>query len=298
MSLLDQLKDPKLLPLILGGAGAAGIAGGALTAGTPLQPNETPGQRRMRILRNGLLSAAAGGGAVALGGIGSHALTNALPAGDVDPITSAVTSPLTRLGASAATWGGLNARLGHEVNTARQSLAQKLYRGAPNTAQGNALRNYLRPIGTTNEHVNPNLLDELFNQPGGNPRLPGVQPFLDRQNTAVSTLRNMATSLSAQPGAADEQVRKALLEAGFSPSQGRRPIMDLLERAGHRLGGSGSDIAVSGRRMTNPLVRTALAAAALGTPEILQGGAYVGGQLMDTARSVKDHFSPPPDYSS
>jgi hypothetical protein len=92
---------------ILATAGASGLAGGYLTAQTPQRTDETPGQRRMRIIRNALLAGGMGAGAVAGGYTAMNQGGNALPANDVDPVTKSVTSPVARGVYGAGAFGAL-----------------------------------------------------------------------------------------------------------------------------------------------------------------------------------------------
>lgn len=81
---------------VMATAAATGLLGGAMTMGTPRRTGETPGGRRLRILRNALLAAGAGGGALALGQETMKNLSTAVPAGDMDPVERKFTSPIGR----------------------------------------------------------------------------------------------------------------------------------------------------------------------------------------------------------
>lgn len=124
IQLPDQLKNPEVaVPLLA--AALAGTASGALTASGPERHSESRGKRRMRILRNALLSAGVAGGGTALIQQGAKQFNTALPADDVDPTTAAVQdaakSPLTQ-GAVAVGGGGLG--LAHTLKKEKGLQAQ------------------------------------------------------------------------------------------------------------------------------------------------------------------------------
>lgn len=87
--------NPKITAMLLAGGGA-GLAGGALTAAAPERNGETSGSRRMRILRNALLTAGAGAGTVGLGMHAADSLENALPVDSKHPAEQALTNWKTR----------------------------------------------------------------------------------------------------------------------------------------------------------------------------------------------------------
>lgn len=98
--LLEQLsssvkENPKTIATILAAGGLAGIGGGMASAGHE-DPKESPMSRRLRILRNALLTGAAGAGAAGAGIYGYKQLANALPEGDTDPATGLFTSGFGR----------------------------------------------------------------------------------------------------------------------------------------------------------------------------------------------------------
>lgn len=70
--------NPALAATLLAGGGGA-LAGGALTASGPENERESRSERRRRILRNALVSGAAGAGVVGAGAFGANQLMNALP---------------------------------------------------------------------------------------------------------------------------------------------------------------------------------------------------------------------------
>lgn len=93
--------NPKITAMLLAGGGA-GLAGGALTSAAPEREGETKGSRRMRILRNALLTAGAGAGAVGLGAHAADSLSNALPIDSKHPAEQALTDWRTRGAAGGA----------------------------------------------------------------------------------------------------------------------------------------------------------------------------------------------------
>lgn len=104
--------NPNLVTGLLA-AGGAGALGGAALTGPSNDPNETAGNRRMRRLKNALLGAGMAAGATGLTAYGLHNFKTALPADDVDPVTKAWYSPITRLlgaGGAGVASAGLNAR--------------------------------------------------------------------------------------------------------------------------------------------------------------------------------------------
>lgn len=113
----EILKDPTVLSMLIGGAGA-GIAGGYLSSRVKGNEGEDKSKRRKRILANALLAGAAGAGASGLGATAYRSLKTALPSEDVDPATSILT-PLMRLGAT----GGVGAYL-HNRGMQAESPAQ------------------------------------------------------------------------------------------------------------------------------------------------------------------------------
>ncbi len=93
---LDYLKaNPTIAAMLLAGGGA-GLAGGYLTSQQPEDEAESNSSRRMRIIRNALLSAGAGAGAVGLGAIGYKRLSEAVPAGTMSPAEEKLKNPLVR----------------------------------------------------------------------------------------------------------------------------------------------------------------------------------------------------------
>jgi hypothetical protein len=283
MSLLDQLKDPKLLPYVLGGAGVAGLAGGALTAQTPQQRNETPGGRRMRILRNGLMSAAAGGGAVALGGIGANALGNALPKSDVDPVSSIPSSWITRLGIGGTTAGALNGKnlWGSETAHNQQTLAQLINRNARPGASPTDLP-FPESTGIHGTVTNPTEISNLFNKH-------------DLEGSAAIRQAQASEALDRIAGSATQRSR-ILHEAGLSTSMGKNTVKDWLGGAAHNIVGRNST-ALGRGGLRNPLARTLIAGAGLAAPEIWDAGKAVFNGGSGAVQAIKDKISPPPDYS-
>lgn len=116
-TMLDSAKqiineNPNLVTGLLA-AGGAGALGGAALTGPSDDPNESASSRRMRRLKNALIGAGMAAGATGLTAYGLHNFKTALPADDVDPVTRAWYSPVTRgLGAGGAAVGaaGLNAK--------------------------------------------------------------------------------------------------------------------------------------------------------------------------------------------
>lgn len=87
--------NPTLAAMLLAGGGS-GLLGGYLTSRQPEEEGESKASRRMRILRNALIAAGAGAGAVGLGAAGLNRLSEAVPVGTQNPIEEKLTSPLVR----------------------------------------------------------------------------------------------------------------------------------------------------------------------------------------------------------
>lgn len=93
--------NPTLAAMLLAGGGA-GLVGGALTAKQPEVEGEAKSDRRKRILRNALLSAAGGAGAVGLGASALNRFATAVPSGSKGPIEQVAESALGRSAVSGA----------------------------------------------------------------------------------------------------------------------------------------------------------------------------------------------------
>jgi hypothetical protein len=130
---LDVLKDkasqagdylqanPTVAAMLLAGGGS-GLLSGYLTSQQAEEESESKAQRRGRILRNALLAAAAGAGAVGLGSAGYKRLAEATPAGSVNPVQEKLTSPFAR-GAGAIGAGLLGFSRGSNMDLA--DIAEK-----------------------------------------------------------------------------------------------------------------------------------------------------------------------------
>lgn len=93
--------NPKITAMLLAGGGA-GLLGGGLSAAAPEREGEDTASRRMRILRNAVLSAGAGAGAVGLGMEGYNRLNEAVPANMPHPIAEKLNSTPARALSGAA----------------------------------------------------------------------------------------------------------------------------------------------------------------------------------------------------
>ena len=104
----DALSDNPTLAAMLMAGGGAGLAGGLLTHKEKEEQDETPAQRRMRILRNALIAGTAGAGAVGLGVEGYKRFQTAIPEGSPNPVTEKLTSmPVRGAGALAGMLAGM-----------------------------------------------------------------------------------------------------------------------------------------------------------------------------------------------
>jgi hypothetical protein len=111
--------------------------GGYLSSKSKRRPNEDPGERRKRILRDALVMAAGAGGATALGTTAHNYLSNALPQGDVDPLTNVFTSGFGRTAAGAGI-GGAATAYGNKMYRPRraQALLRSLMEANPTHTWG------------------------------------------------------------------------------------------------------------------------------------------------------------------
>jgi hypothetical protein len=112
--------------MLLAGGGS-GLLGGYLTSQQPEEEGEDKASRRMRILRNALLAAGAGAGAVGLGSMGYDRFSEAIPAGSLSPVEEKLQNPWVR-GAGAGGMGILGANKG---NQALSSLFKMFGKKAP-----------------------------------------------------------------------------------------------------------------------------------------------------------------------
>ena len=123
-NITDVLGENKDLAYTLAAAGLAGAGGGYLSSKAE-DPLESKGDRMRRILKNTLLSAGMGGGAMALGRYGMGQLNTSRPSGDLTPLQSAATPGgfLASLGLAAGANQGLRE---FEVARARNVLGARL----------------------------------------------------------------------------------------------------------------------------------------------------------------------------
>lgn len=122
--------NPTVAAMLLAGGGA-GLLGGYLTSRQREEEGESKASRRMRILRNALLAAGAGAGAVGLGAQGFKTLAEAVPVGSKNPVEEKLTSPFMRaLGAGGAGAYAFNradkAQLANKAEAAFRALPPKL----------------------------------------------------------------------------------------------------------------------------------------------------------------------------
>ena len=274
--LLEALKDPKTLSLILGTAGASGLAGGYLSSQTPARRGETPGSRRLRILRNALLTAGLGGGATALGAAGVQHLENALPANDVDPVTHTLGSPVASGAAGLGTMAWLNRGSHKEMDTAATSLAKNLR-------------------GVAGQDLGENAMSAAHGGPSLDPHLTGFAENVEKATTdptvtsglfsgntrqkAMDMLRARATDTNPSwiekllPSGlwTELKVRNALANAGAPVTESTAANLGI--KGLHSLFGVNSTLANAGRRgiAGSPLARTGTAAMAALLPALLTG---------------------------
>lgn len=175
--LVEYLKqNPRLASMLLAGGGA-GLAGGLLTSATPEREGETKGSRRLRILRNALLTGAAGAGAAGLGSEAFKRVEEAIPADQPHPLSSFLTSPLVRTaGGAGGALAGVAAGAKGDIDDALVSGIMHLKDKSPGNGplstfkemhdkvspagRANFVKNHL-PAGTSITHTSP--LNQLAN---------------------------------------------------------------------------------------------------------------------------------------
>lgn len=158
-SLLNTAKDTfsnrTALYALLASALGSGAIGGLLTARSPKRQDETPGQRRLRILRNALGTGAAGAGVAGAGLLAKNLLEQSpVVPGAATATDQAVHDPATRLGL-AGLGGIIGNRLGARSET--KELADEVVRAwnpyrrssqnGPATVDD--IRNAMRTVGKT-----------------------------------------------------------------------------------------------------------------------------------------------------
>ena len=107
--------NPRIAAMLAVGGGTA-LLGGGLTAREKERTGESKGSRRLRILRNALLTGAAGAGTVGLASSGYDSLANAVPANSETPATELAGNPLTRV-LAAVGLGGAGLSAGGKLDT-------------------------------------------------------------------------------------------------------------------------------------------------------------------------------------
>jgi hypothetical protein len=293
--LLQTLGESAAAHPALAAAAASGLIGGGMTAGTPLRRGETPGSRRLRILRNALLAAGAGGGAMALGQKAMENFNTALPVGDQDPVARKFTSPVGRIMQGALGVGVAHNGLGRKEDYLR---AQKSLAGSSGVAANDlpeSARKMFKTDGITkglmnSEHgpkIHAGIEREL--QGGQAGPVSKLEKFLkmiylggaDRELYAAGlpTVQHEANNSTAKflldrakknfPGAADADlpVLKKILDAA-------RPVGRATARGAYKFFGTPARFS----HMGNPLLRTTLGlGAGLAAPELI-GGAWNAGK--------------------
>lgn len=258
--ILDQLKDPSTLNPILAAAGASGLLGGFATAQTARRRGETAGQRRLRIIRNALLAAGAGGGAVALGSYGLHNAANALPAGDEDPVKKTLTGGAAHGIAGLATLLGLNGGSSAAKRDSAGLLQNRLLEDAVGLdpaakakIQSVNLRGALQDADS-GPAIREHMAKNMFGGKSGNPDnvmrqelmhagLPAYGPEAGERKTLLSFLNESKRQFKAAPKAKTvgniiKNTPGAVMDAiprGAAGTAGK----NILARTGHELFGVG-----------------------------------------------------------
>lgn len=262
--ILEHLKNPGALNPVLAAAGASGLLGGVATAGTARRRGETPGQRRLRILRNALLAAGAGGGAVALGSYGLRQGQNALPVDDVDPVKKLSHGNAARGGLGLTSWLTLNRGAGDVQQAAQAELQKKLL------TQGRA-------------GMDPAAFAKL--------KSVGLEGALKDTHTAPLVREFMATKmLGPDMGNPEKLMQNELRHAGLpvhSAGVGQKAsevaTKNFLERQRHRFAGWGKPILTKTptgmRGLPNAAKAAITLAAILKGPEAIGAGAQFVGDM-------------------
>ncbi len=260
--MLDALGNSDTLKPILAAAGASGLLGGYMTAQTPQRPGESPGQRRWRILRNAVLTGAAGGGATAAFQGGQQAFQTALPPGDVDPVSAGVHSPGARgimgaLGVTAANKG---------MSGQQEGVAQAL---------GRTLRD---------KTALPDSLKAMMPSGKGGPRLDPA--MLNHSVQGPQIRRALNTYFMGDTGAGSDAASKLtqaeLLAAGLPSHLGDAGMAgekgDMLRSVLNRLGGVSRSRLKPTSILKTPLARNALGLTAALAPQVATGAGNLIGK--------------------
>lgn len=93
-TLKNTFSNPKVLAALLAAAGGGGLLSGYLSSREPQRRNETPQERRMRIIRNALVGGALGTGVAGGGALGMEFLNQPRPADRITQGLRNIISPL------------------------------------------------------------------------------------------------------------------------------------------------------------------------------------------------------------
>lgn len=260
--IMDWAKENPALATGIG----SGVAGGLLTAGGRRQPGESRTRRTFRVLRNALLTGALGAGAVGAVRAGGNALSNALPADDVDPATRALTSGTLR-GALGITGAGAGAYMSRNMGRSTEKPTRAIL-DLFNTA-------HTQEAAVPGSHG-------LAAQHRGQRLSRLAQNVLNAKPSNLEGLENMFS------GAGEGNVRRVVDElGGHATATSRAKVMDDFLRAGINTAGPGGGWRGGLKRnLVNPAKMLAYRHLTAGRVGSIVGGTAAGAFAPEIARGV------------
>ena len=280
---VNAIKGSDTLQAMLAGGGAGALAGGLFTAGGEKRPDETPGQYRMRILRNSLAAGGLTAGAIGLGSEGYKHLAHALPTGDVDPVAEQAYS-ITHGWAPRVGAAGLASlyplhQAGVEQATAQGKLSKIL--------SDNGVRAELNKV-----------------HPGLNPDAFDAATLLQHPEYGAAARQAISGKLGGTAGLSESGLASVLRDAGISTASagsffgkipGLNRVMQSADIGAHNLfaGESGLKGVVKG--LPRPL-RGAALVASLFAPELIGKGLNAIGGAASSAINGGTPPAVPPTY--
>ena len=249
--ILKTITDAATAHPVMATAAATGLLGGAMSMGTPQRQGETPGARRLRIIRNALLAA------------GQEAFKNvntAVPVGDVDPVERKFTSPVGRGLMGAAGVAGFHGVPGMKENYGK----------------------YQKELGTAIGQ--PGLSLAAVNGPGGSAIESAIEKAVYAQKGSIpggGKAEDLLKKLNL--GAADRELYAAGLpkpsqlgEGGSLLERVARGVGRPAARGAYSLFGPAARLSGNARKLKAPMLRTGLGGAlGLFLPEIVGGAAHL-----------------------
>lgn len=240
-------------PAVLAGLGSAAVGGG-MTAMGKKRPGEKGTGRAWRVLRNAAVSGILGGGAVAALTSSGKDFSNALPAGDVDPVTQITDDPKLRAGLGLA--------------------------------GGSAMMRFMPNVGAAKRQSSA--LDDVFHGLRANPSVqagPGAAEFsakLQAAGLSPDKYQRMLRSTLKGRGVAETGSLMSNFGYGTPGVSGQADLLAALRRADVNYGKG-----IMERAMLAPRMGSAPANIAKGL-----AGAGLGYFAPDIARAAADYISP------